>query len=100
MTGCQSLEKGRPEQRDSGPGPPRLGTGTHRRRKGCSVKKQSETVSEARPATLHFRGGVAAGTIYIRRVGGRIVEAYRGYDFAGNSIAPILRSKPSIEPKL
>ncbi len=63
------------------------------------MNKHSEVVHEARPATLLFRDGVAAGTIYIRRVGGRIVEAYRGYDYGYKPIAPVLRSEPAPKQK-
>lgn len=47
------------------------------------------------PATLLFRNGHRAGTIYAHRVGGRIVEAYRGYGYGYSPIAAALRSDPN-----
>lgn len=63
--------------------------------KGFTVNKQSESTLEARPAALQFRDGYAAGTIYVHRVGGRIVEAYRGYSYGYAALAPALRTAPS-----
>jgi len=58
------------------------------------VNKQSEGTLETRPASLLFRDGCTAGTIYAHRVGGRIVEAYRGYSYGYVPLAPALRSQP------
>lgn len=59
------------------------------------MNKQSSGDSlETRPALLQFRHGNLAGTIYAHRVGGQIVEAYRGYGFGYDPIAPALRSDP------
>lgn len=52
---------------------------------------------EARPARLQFANGEMPGTIYARRVGGRIVEAYRGYGYACTPLAPLLRDMPAPE---
>lgn len=63
--------------------------------KGFTVNKQSERTLETRPAALQFRDGCAAGTIYVHRVNGRIVEAYRGYSYGYAALAPALRTAPS-----
>lgn len=52
---------------------------------------------EARPATLQFASGEKPGTIYARRVGGRIVEAYRGYGYSHSPLSPLLRNRPTPE---
>lgn len=69
------------------------------KRKGRPVDKQSQAVVEPRPALLQFQHGNLAGTIYTHRVGGRIVEAYRGYGYGYTPIATALRSDPATTPK-
>jgi hypothetical protein len=59
------------------------------------MKKHSSDVEvETRPAILQFEGGTLAGTIYAHRIGGRIVEAYRGYGYKYDPVAVHLRSEP------
>lgn len=58
-------------------------------------KHSSADALETRPALLQFEDGNIAGTIYAHRVGGRIVEAYRGYGYRYNAVARALRSDPS-----
>lgn len=62
-------------------------------------KQAPAALLETRPALLQFRNGPVAGTIYAHRVGGRIVEAYRGYGFGGAPLAPALRTGPADESK-
>lgn len=63
------------------------------------MNKQSLDSLEARPAYLQFRNGNKAGTIYLHRVGGKIVEAYRGYGYGYSPIAPCVRSDPPAASK-
>ncbi|HYF77548.1 MAG TPA: hypothetical protein VD973_10480 [Symbiobacteriaceae bacterium] len=57
-------------------------------------KHSSADALETRPALLKFEGGNVAGTIYAHRIGGQIVEAYRGYGYRYNPVARALRSDP------
>lgn len=50
---------------------------------------------EIKPARLQFQGGEEQGTIYLRRRGGRILEAYRGVGYTRTPLAPILRHPPT-----
>ncbi|HYF93191.1 MAG TPA: hypothetical protein VD969_13255 [Symbiobacteriaceae bacterium] len=50
---------------------------------------------ETLPALLQFAHGNLAGTIYAHRVGGRIVEAYRGYGYRYTPVARALRTDPA-----
>lgn len=63
------------------------------------MNKQAPVLLETRPALLQFRHGSSAGTIYAHRVGGRIVEAYRGYGFGYTPLAPALRTDPADDSK-
>lgn len=63
------------------------------------MNKQIQSLVEIRPANLQFRHGTEAGTIYAHRVGGRIVEAYRGYSYGYAPIATAVRSNPSVGTK-
>lgn len=63
------------------------------------MNKQAPALLETRPALLQFRYGSVAGTIYAHRVGGRIVEAYRGYGFGYTPLASALRTGPADEAK-
>lgn len=63
------------------------------------MNKESEPAVEPLPALLQFRHGNQAGTIYTHRVGGRIVEAYRGYGYGYTAIAPAVRSDPAARSK-
>jgi hypothetical protein len=58
-------------------------------------KHSSDDSLETRPAILRFADRTLAGTIYAHRIGGRIVEAYRGYGYGYNAIARALRSDPA-----
>lgn len=60
------------------------------------MNKKSECPVETRPALLQFQHGKVEGTIYAHRVGGRIVEAYRGYGYGYTPIAPAMRRDPSL----
>jgi hypothetical protein len=56
------------------------------------MNKQPVDGIEPRPAVLEFQNGHFAGTIYAHRVGGRIVEAYRGYSYGYAPLAPAIRN--------
>lgn len=80
---------------DAGPGPPGKPESNLTRRRESAVNKLGDSPVEIRPATLQFRHGKAPGIIYALRVGGQIVEAYRGYGYDGYTPnAPALRSDP------
>lgn len=49
---------------------------------------------EVKPARLQCQDGERSGTIYIRRVGGRVLEAYRGFSYTLTPLARILRYRP------
>lgn len=68
-------------QREAGPGPPEFRSGL-----------------QTQPAHLEFRDGTVAGTIYVHRIGGRVVEAYRGYGYGYNPLASVLRNHPGPRP--
>jgi hypothetical protein len=55
-------------------------------------KQSSDGQVETRPAILLFEHGTLAGTIYAHRVGGIIVEAYRGYGYQYDPVAAHLRT--------
>lgn len=82
MAGSGCINSDRLPQREAGPGPPRSRSGF-----------------ETHPAHLEFRDGTIAGTIYALRIGGRIVEAYRGYGYGYSPLAPVLRNDPGFPPK-
>jgi hypothetical protein len=63
------------------------------------VNQQSQARLETRPAVLQFHNGNAAGTIYAHKVGGRIVEAYRGHGYGYAPIAAAVRSAPATGAK-
>ena len=65
------------------------------------MNKQSspEVELETRPALLQFEHGTCAGTIYAHRIGGRIVEAYRGYGYGYIPVAQALRTDPAGQSK-
>jgi len=62
-------------------------------------KHSSGAQTETLPALLQFEHGNTAGTIYAHRIGGRIVEAYRGYGYGYTPVAHALRSDPACHSK-